>query len=355
MRSQKGMTLQKETRPRLKRNILARAALLIGLVLAAASEINLCATSACTEAHSYSLFGVPFAVLGIVFFAAAWLVFEVSRFFAAFSILFLLMIFGAGGAEVAFILIQKYEIRQWCPLCLGVAGVVYFLAVMASLERVNGMLSKLRERKVTLMALGKKVLIILLVFLFGFGVAYRGAQKSEAEETVPNIFLGNKSSSLEVYIVTDWFCPACRQAEQEIEKTVAAIGKKAKIVFVDLPIHAESLNFTPYNLSFLVHEKERYPELRKALMALAQKTKEPSQEDVQKAISPLRVTYKPLAFLAVSRGMKFYGDVAKTFQVKSTPTVVIHNAKSKKSVLIVGSKDVAEANILKALSEVQRK
>lgn len=325
----------------------------MGLLLAVASEISICTLSACTEAHKYSLFGISFALFGIAFFVAAWIVFELSRFFGIFSVLFLLMIYGAGGAEVAFILIQKYEMKQWCPLCLGVAAAVYILAVMASFEAAKGILSKFRERKVTLMTMGKKVLIILLVFAFGFVVTYKGAQRSEAEESVPNIFLGNKSSSLEVYIITDWFCPACRKAEQEIEKTVPAIGEKAKIIFVDLPIHAESLNYTPYSLSFLVHEKEKYLELRKALISLTQKTKEPTQEDVQKVISPLHVTYKPLAFLTVSRGMKFYGDIPKTFKVKSTPTVVINNAKSKKTVQFVGAKDITEANILKALSDVQ--
>jgi len=90
------------------------------------------------------------------------------------------------------------------------------------------------------------------------------------------------------------------------------------------------------------------------LISLTQKTKEPTQEDVQKVIGPLHVTYKPLAFLTVSRGMRFYGDISKTFKVKSTPTVVINDAKSKKTVQIVGAKDITEANILKALSDVQQ-
>lgn len=338
----------------MKRNIIVRGTLIVGLILAVASEINLCSTSACTEAHKYSLFGIPFALFGIAFFLAAWVVFELGRSFSIFSILFLLMVFGAGGAEVAFILIQKYEIKQWCPLCLGIAAAVYFLAIMTSLERAKDILSKFGERKVTLMTLGKKMVIVLLVFVVGFGVAYKGAQRSEAEESVPNIFLGNKSSSLEVYIITDWFCPACRKAEQEIEKTVPAVGGRARIIFVDMPIHAESLNYTPFSLSFLVNEKGRYLELRKALMTLTLKTKEPTQEEVQKIISPLHVTYKPLAFLAVTRGMKFYSDVSNAFKIKSTPTVVIHDVKTKKTIQLVGSRDITQANIVKALDDVQK-
>ncbi len=338
---------------RAKKTIILRLALLIGLILAVASAMNICGTSACTEAHEYTLLGIPFAFFGIAFFLAAWFVFELGRFFPIFSVFFMLMIFGAGGAEVAFILIQKYEIKQWCPLCLAVAAAVYFLAFMVSLPRAERLLAELRERKVTMLILGRKMVLVMLAAFFGFGLAYQGAQKSEAVENVPDLFLGNAGSSLEVYIITDWFCPACRKAEAEIERTVPAIKEKARIIFVDLPLHTDSLNYTPYSLSFLVHEKEKYVELRKALMTLTVKTKEPSQEDVQRVISPLKVTYKPLPFLTVSRGMKYYQDVAKGFGVKSTPTVVIRNAKSKKTAQLVGAKNITEANIARSLSEVR--
>jgi uncharacterized membrane protein len=335
--------------------MIIRGALVTGLVLAVASEVDLCSTSACTEAHQYTLFGIPFALFGIVFFVAAWIVFECSRFLRLFPALFFLMIFGAGGAEAAFILIQKYQIKQWCPLCLGVAAVVYFLGVLIAVGQARDAVSKFRERKVTLMKLAGKVLIVSLVFLFGFGLAYKGAQKSEAGEKVPDISLGNKSSAVEVYIFTDWFCPACRKAEREIEKTVPVVGERAKIIFVDLPIHEESLNYTPFGLSFLVHEKDKYLEVRRALMTLTLKTKEPTQEQVQGVVAPLHVTYKPLAVLTVSRLMKFYSDLAKTFKVKSTPTVVVYEAKTKKSLRLVGGKEITATNVLGALADVQKK
>ena len=341
--------------PTVKERMIIRGALITGLALAVASEIDFCSTSACTEAHQYTLFGIPFALFGIVFFVAAWIVFELGRFFRLFPALFLLMIFGAGGAEAAFILIQKYQIKQWCPLCLGIAAVVYVLAVLISVRTVQDTVSKFRERKVTLMKVAGKVLIVFLVVLSGFGLAYQGAQKSEAGESIPDISLGNKRSSVEVYIFTDWFCPACRKAEGEIEKTVPVVGERAKIIFVDLPIHEQSLNYTPFGLSFLVHEKGKYLEVRRALMTLTLKTKEPTQEQVQEVVAPLHVTYKPLAFLTVSKMMKFYSDIAKTFHVKSTPTVVVYEAKSKKSVRLVGVKEITEARILGALAELQKK
>jgi len=152
-----------------------------------------------------------------------------------------------------------------------------------------------------------------------------------------------------VFIMTDWFCPACRQAEQEIERATLATEKKAKIVFVDVVIHPETLNYTPYNLSFLMYEKNRYMELRKVLLSLTKKTKEPTPEDVQQAIAPLNITYKPLTFLAATKGMKFYDTLVKEFKVNSTPTVIVRDAKTKKIVQLVGIKEITEANIVKAV------
>ncbi len=338
----------------MKKRILMRVFLFAGLILAVVSEMNIWCTAACTETHKYALFCVPFGLFGIVFFIAAWIVYELSRFYGIFYSLFLLMVFGASGAEVAFILIQKYEVKQWCPLCLGIASTVYLLAIMIAAERIKAIISEFKERKVMFMSLSKKVSIILFVFVIGFLTAYKGAQKTGAEENMPDIFLGNKSSAAEVYIITDWFCPACRQAEQEIEKAVPEIDKRAKIVFVDFAIHPETLNFTTYNLSFLVYEKDKYLALRKVLATLTLKTKEPTQEEVQKAAAPLRATYKPLSFLALNHGMKFYEAVVRTFKVNSTPTVVINNTKTRKIVKLVGVKEISEPNILKALDETAK-
>ncbi|HET6515840.1 MAG TPA: thioredoxin domain-containing protein [Thermodesulfovibrionales bacterium] len=337
------------------KRFLARASLLVGLALSVASVLDLCGTFACAEAHKYAIFGIPFSIVGIAFFVIAGVVHELSISSRIFSQLFLLMIFGACGAELAFILIQKYEIQQWCKLCVGVAATVYFTAAIVSFEKIKGFtLNPMRERRMSVMPVLRKLSVIVIVFTVGFYVAYRGAQKSEAEENIPDIIMGNKSSSLEVFILTDWFCPACRKAEQEIERTVPAIGKRAKVVFVDVPIHGESLNYTPYNLSFLVHEKEKYLELRRALMGLTEKTKEPSTEDVQKAITPLHVTYRPLSFMLANRGIKFYDEIARTYKVTATPTVVVNNEKTKKAVRLVGTKDISEAAILRALDEVSQ-
>lgn len=330
---------------------LIRGGLAAGLILSVASALNFCAVDACSEAHKYTLLGIAMPFLGIGFFIIADILYELSMAKTFIKPLFLLLIFCASGAEIAFILIQKFRIQKWCPLCLGVAAAVYFVAIVISFEGVKNMISRVNQREIMIMPLMRKIVTIVLVFTAGFFLAYRGMEKGDAEESVPKIFLGKQDSSVEVFIMTDWFCPACQKAEQEIEKAVPALEKRAKVFFVDVPIHPETLNYTPYNLSFLTHEKNKYMELRKALLGLTKKTKEPTPDDVKGAITPLNVVYKPLSFLDATRGIKFYEAVSREFKVSATPTVVVRDTKTGKVAKLVGIKEISEANMIKAVDQ----
>ena len=338
----------------MKSHYLIRAALLAGFVLSILSLLNVCGTSACAETHKYVLLGLPFTFVGIAFFPVAWASFELGRTRRVFSTLFVIMISAASGAEVAFLWIQKYVIKDWCPLCVGIAATVYLLALLAYYAEAKDSSLTSKDRRDIIMIFFKKVSLIALVVIAGFLLAFKSAQRSEAQDKGMNLFLGKVSSAQELYIFTDWFCPACRKAEPEIEKAVASAEKRAKVIFIDVPIHPETFNYMPYNLSFLLNEKGKYLALRKALGALSLTSKEPQSEDVQKAIAGLGVTYKPLAFLTVTKGSKQFDETAKGFGVRSTPTVIVYDTKTKKKVQMVGSKDITEQNILKALDDVSK-
>ena len=119
-----------------------------------------------------------------------------------------------------------------------------------------------------------------------------------------------------------------------------------------MPIHPESMNFIPYNLSFLVRDKGKYLEIRKALHRLALRTKEPTPEDVQKAVAPLGVTYRPLNYADVSAGIQYFQSVVKVFGIQSTPSMVIFNRKTKTVKMLHGVGDLSYPNILMAVSGV---
>ena len=332
--------------------LLVRAGLATGLILSVASALNACAAEACSEAHRYALLGISMPLLGIGFFIVAGILYEFSVKKAFMKPLFLWLMFCASGAEVAFLLIQKFRIQKWCPLCLGVAATVYCVTLVTSFEGIKNMIARVNLRGIMIMPLMKKIVTIALVFTAGFFLAYRGMEKGDAEESVPKIFLGKQDSSVEVFIMTDWFCPACQKAEQEIERAVPVLEKRAKVFFVDVAIHPETLNYTPYNLSFLSYEKSKYMELRKALLGLTKKTKDPTPDDVKGAITPLNVVYKQLSFLDATKGIKFYEGVRTEFKVNATPTVVIRNTKTGKVTKLVGINEISEANLVKAVDQI---
>ena len=195
------------------------------------------------------------------------------------------------------------------------------------------------------------ILSIITFFILGLGVAFIGVNETEASGL--NLSLGKQNSHTTVNFVSDWFCPACIKMEAQIEKIYPSVSKNVKVRFVDYPIHKETIAFTPYNLSFLVHEKAKYMELRKALSALTRRTLKPTDSDVQNAIAPLGVKLRPLDYFEVLEGMQSDLQIYKGFGVKATPSVVINNSKSKKVKILVG-KQISLGSINDAIGEVAR-
>jgi hypothetical protein len=131
--------------------------------------------------------------------------------------------------------------------------------------------------------------------------------------------------------------------------------QQAKVVFVDYPIHPETLNYIPYNLSFIIREKGKYLQIREALATLARKTKEPLPEDIQKAVSPLGVKYVPLNYADVLAGMQYFSTLVKKLNVPGTPSVVVQDSRTGKTKTLYGITDITSEKILKTLAEVSGK
>ena len=198
-----------------------------------------------------------------------------------------------------------------------------------------------------------KGVLLVSAMLLGMAVSFLGlGNPADSRADTLSIALGKPDAEVEVYVFTDWFCPACKIAEPEMAKAYPEILKRAKLLFIEHPIHTESLNYLPYNLSFLVREKAKYLEIRKALMGLAQKTKEPTPEEVQKAVAPLGVTYRPLNYAEVSSAAQYFASVVKAFRVEGTPSVVVYNRKTKDHRLFTGIRDLSESNLRMAISGV---
>ena len=328
-------------------------------ILSVLSWLGIC-TDGCEETHLYRIFGFPLSPLGVGYFTLCGLAFLTRNRFRFSGFLIPVLLSGALGSEFVLVWFQKYVIGRWCPLCVGIALSVAMACVLIALERLPGVAIRIRggERTLLMKRLAGKTILILMAFLAGMGITAMGLKKPDAFAAglpVKSLSFGDEESSTEIYFVTDWFCPACRAAEPEILKGARKAMRQAKVVFVDYPIHPETFNYIPYNLSFIVREKAKYLEIREALAALARKTKEPTPEDVQAAVSPLGVKYVPLNYADVVAGMQYFSTLAKKFKVPGTPSVVVLDSRTGKTKTLYGSSGITSDNILKALAEVSGK
>jgi len=323
-------------------------ALLAGLTLSVLSGLHICA-SMCSETAKYSIFGMDFGWFGCAFFGLLILLSVVRTRVPSAGGLLLYVVCAALGAELRLIWIQKYDIGSWCPVCLGVAATIAtaFLALSYQLpapQSTSGGIMKTRLTRISLMT---------LALLAGLGVALTGVRK-EAEAAGPDIYFGKRQSDTTVYFVSDWFCPVCRKVEPEMEKVFPDISARARVAFVDMPIHPDTANITPYNLQFMMYDKDRYMRLRHVLDELSRITKNPTPEQVQAAVANLGVTLRPINFTELMTGARLFESLFRGFGVKATPTVVIDNARTKKRKLLVGSREISGNAIREAIAEVER-
>lgn len=319
-----------------------------GLVLAVLSWTDLCSFNGCTEAHEYRLFGVQLQLVGSLYFCILITTMLLSIRSPRFDLPLHLVLAGGAGAEAVMIHLQNNVIHAWCPLCLGIAASVFLLCVVKVIEVTTA--SK-GEESMDNKKFISRLLLLAVAACAGFAVSFVGIKKPQAAGI--DTGLGKQGSKVEIYIFSDWLCPICIKVEPILETTLPALEKRSRIFFIDKPVHKESMNFVPYHLSFLVNEKPKYIQLRKALFELAKVNKNPSLTDIQGVIAPLGVTYKQLSFMDVSQTMAQSQALSAEYKVTGTPTVVIVNKSSKKSKTLVGGKDITAENLLKAVKSLE--
>jgi protein-disulfide isomerase/uncharacterized membrane protein len=319
-----------------------------GLLLAILSATDLCSFNGCSDAHQYRLFGISLPLVGALYFCILGATILLSARFSIWKPLVNLTLASGAGAELVMIHLQKNIIQAWCPLCLGIAAVVFLLCIISIFGAV------IEAKGGNPMNKGKRfsrLLLLLVAAVAGFTISFVGIKKPEAAGI--NTSLGKQNSPVEVYIFSDWLCPICVKVEPDLEKALPQLEKKSKVFFIDKPVHQESMNFVPYHLSFLAHEKTKYLQLRKALFNLAKINKNPSLQDVQAAIAPLGVTYRQLGFMDVSQAMAKAQALATEYKVTGTPTIVVINKANRKSKKLVGGKEITVENLLKGVTSVE--
>lgn len=330
---------------------LVWAGLAVAFLLSVLLHFGIC-TDACKATYKWTIFGMKFPLFGIGFFGLCLAMFS-FRERHTIRILFPVLIAGAWGAELTFVHVQQSIIKRWCPMCLAVAFCVCVVGVALAAGHIPGMRRQSGSGRGAMLRQVSKGVFLAAAMVAGAFVTFLGmGNPADSQAATLPLALGKTDSEIEVYVFTDWFCPACRKAEPEMDRAYPDILKRAKLLFIDQPVHPESMNYVPYNLSFLVREKEKYLEIRKALLQLAERTKEPSPEEVQKAVARLGVTYRPLNYADVNAGIQYFQSVVQTFRIEGTPAMVVYNRKTKSVKVLNGSRDLFYPNILMAVSGV---
>jgi hypothetical protein len=325
-----------------------------GFVLSIVSWLRLC-SSTCVEGHNYRIYGFAFETIGFVFFPILTAMHLLSRKFPLLGTLVGWFICGALGSEIMFIYVQKYKIGSWCPVCISIAATLtiagmicfynYYINFKNSLEREN------REEIMNGIYKGiSGICFFVIGFVFAFGGIAKYNKLQAMEDEIKNkIAFGNLSSPIEVYVFTDWSCGGCRAIEPTIEALAPKIMRKARLTFVDQEVHPITLNYIPYNLSFMMNNKPQYLELRRALGRLALQTKEPTDAQVEAIASKLGTQYRQLNYADVQVGTKYFEHLVQQLNVEGTPSVVIISKNNKKGKKLEGAEEITEANIMRAI------
>lgn len=337
---------------------ISTLAILAGLILTIVSALHLCSES-CAPTQNYRILGLDFSTFGLVFFPLLLGSHLLSKNSPLLSYITGAMVASALGAEIQMIVIQKREIGQWCPVCLSIAFTLLIVAGCYSvgfLRNLKQSIDNLQKEKI-MQNLTKGASSIALLFV-GFFIAFFGISKVNPLDAIEtsikeSIVFGNKESPVDIYIFTDWACPACRQLEPELEKSIPTFLKQARLTFVDFTVHPETLNFVPYNLSFMINNKNAYLKLRHALTALSVKTGTPTEDQIEKIAHDSGVKFKLLNFADVSLGNKYFKHLGTEFGINSTPTMVIVNRTAKKGKKLYGGSQITEENVLKAIETLK--
>lgn len=329
--------------------LIALLAITAGVILTVMSILRLCSTQ-CAEGHSWRLFGLPFEAFGGVFFTIAMIGQWFSRKNPLISYLQLLLLGSAIGAEIYFIYVQKVLIGSWCPVCLGIASCLS-IAFVIQAYRVHKQSQGIQEK--TMLTKWKSLTSTTAIGV-GLLIAFLGVTKTDAMEAAQNsikesIAFGNQDSNIEVYLFTDWACPACRKLEPDLKRMVERIDDNAKFFFIDHAIHPETLNYIPYNLSFILNNKPQYFELRDMLTELSVENSAPSENIIVEEAARHGVKYSELNYADIALAIKFYKKLGEKFKIKGTPTMVIINTETKKGKKLAGNSEITEDNIVESI------
>lgn len=272
----------------------------------------------CLGSCSYlkgDLLGIDLKYLGIVYMAVIF----VLAWLRKPLLCLLLLAFGTGGE----IFLIGYQIRNgvYCPYCLAFAATV-LLALAVNFETIR--------KTIAALAAAAGLLFFLLFFSGSTTPLYA------AEPIMPAFGKG----AVEVRIYTDYFCEPCASEEAEVISIVTEFIDRnlIRVVFIDAPVHPETVFYVRYFLAALNAKKDfgQAVAARGALFEAARKEireKEALETFLKtKNIDILHCNTAPV--------FKIFDNYLKEDRINSTPTCVIIDPKGKQT--LKGKKEIVK-------------
>jgi uncharacterized membrane protein len=276
------------------------------------------------------IIGIDLNIFGLLFYSLLLVSLLVYRKFYPEDWLMKAIAAVASAGMGAELILVKFQVENgvYCPKCL-ISG-FFFLVMFFLLARHL-----------------KKWVIILLIaagLLFTSFTFNGSIIPSYGEESYPQF--GADSARVEIIVYSDYFCPHCRKIDGQVNVMLEKLKDRAKIRFVDVPLHAGSLEYAEVFLYawFVSGNKLRTAvEVRKLLFEAA--LKKTDEAGVIALLKSKGISVKSDRERARSIFRSFYNKSLKTDKVNATPAVVI--IKSGKRKKYEGGKE-----ILKALEEL---
>jgi uncharacterized membrane protein len=265
-----------------------------------------------------SVLGVDLKYLGILYMTAI-LVLALTR---QTLLALLALAFGSGGE--LFLIGYQVHSGVYCPYCLIFAAVV-ILALFINFERSRKGLAAL--------AAGAGMLFFLLFFSGSATLSYA------AGPPLPSYGKG----PVEVRIYTDYFCGPCRAEETEVMALITELVEKnlARVIFIDTPIHRETVLYAGYFLSAL-NAKEggdlRMAVAIRAALFEAAVEKISKKESLELFLKKKGIALRPFDTAPV---FKIFSNYLNEDRINSTPSCVIIGPKGKQT--LVGREDTIKA------------
>ncbi len=276
------------------------------------------------------ILGIDLNIFGILFYSLLLVSLLVYRkFYSEERLMKAIAAVASTGVGAELVLIKfQVENSVYCPKCLisGFFFLVMFFLVARHL---------------------KKWVIILLVTagLLFTSLTFNGAViPLFADEPYPQF--GSDKAQVEIIVYSDYFCPHCRKIDGQVNTILGKLKDRARIRFVDVPLHPGSLEYDEVFLhSWFVSGNNLKTAVIVRELLFDEAAKKTDQAGVISLLKSKGISVKSDKEKARSVFRGFYNESMKTDKVNATPAVVIVKGGERKK--YVGGKE-----ILKALKEL---